>query len=259
MSKKDTPQEKLPIPVAEGTDAPFLLYAGDDEKVHVRVLIHAETIWLPQRLMAELFQTTPDNIGLHLKNIYAEGELAEAATTEDFSVVQNEGGRAVRRTLKHYGLDAIIAVGYLGRQYRLKVATGEAATVRMSRGQLVVTVPGKPDAERVKAMLQRWYLARAKAVFGEVLDACLPRFKGQPPPRLILRAMQSRWGSLSLAGTMTLNANLVRAPRACIEYVVIHELCHLRHRDHDASFFRLLRRVMSDWEKRKQRLEAALL
>lgn len=112
MSKKQTPTEKQPIMVTEGAEAPFLLYAGDNEKVHVRVLIHAETLWLPQRLMAELFQTTPDNIGLHLRNIYAEGELVEKATTEDFSVVQNEGGRAVRRILKHYSLDAIIAVGY---------------------------------------------------------------------------------------------------------------------------------------------------
>ena len=92
MSKKSIP----PAPPAL-METPFLLYAGDDEKVHVRVLIHGETLWLPQRLMAELFQTTPDNISLHLKNIFTEGELAEAATAEDFSVVQNEGGRAVRR------------------------------------------------------------------------------------------------------------------------------------------------------------------
>jgi hypothetical protein len=71
--------------------------------------------------------------------------------------------------------------------------------------------------------------------------------------------MQSRWGSLSPAGTMTLNANLVRAPRACIEYVVVHELCHLKHRDHDTKFFRLLGQLMPDWEKRKRRLETALL
>jgi hypothetical protein len=93
----------------------------------------------------------------------------------------------------------------------------------------------------------------------DVLDEFLPRFKGCQRPRLIVRAMQSRWGSLSQGGTMTLNANLVRAPRACIEYVVVHELCHLKHRDHAASFFRLLGRVMPDWEKRKQRLETALL
>lgn len=110
MSKKTTPpsQAQPPAPM----ETPFLLYAGDDEKVHVQVLIHADTLWLPQRLMAELFQTTTDNISLHLKNIYAEGELAEAATAEDFSVVQNEGGRDVRRKLRHYNLDAIIAVGY---------------------------------------------------------------------------------------------------------------------------------------------------
>lgn len=99
-------------PPSSPMETPFLLYAGGDEKVHVRVLIHGETLWLPQRLMAELFQTTSDNISLHLKNIFAEGELVEVATAEDFSVVQNEGGRAVRRMLRHYNLDAIIAVGY---------------------------------------------------------------------------------------------------------------------------------------------------
>lgn len=59
MTKKETSTAKPPITVSAGAEAPFLLYAGDDEKVHVRVLIHAETLWLPQRLMAELFQTTP--------------------------------------------------------------------------------------------------------------------------------------------------------------------------------------------------------
>lgn len=147
---------------------------------------------------------------------------------------------------------------YLGRQYRLKVMEGEAS-VRATRGQLIVTLSGRADPDRVRGMLHRWYLDHAKRVFGEVLDQCLPRFRGYRCPRLIVRAMQSRWGSLSPAGSMTLNANLVRAPRACIEYVVTHELCHLRHRDHDAAFYRQLERLMPDWEKRKQRLETALL
>ncbi len=148
---------------------------------------------------------------------------------------------------------------YLGRQYRLKVMTGEPASVKMNRGHLVVTILGKSDPDVVKALLHRWYLDHARQVFIDVLDKFLPRFKGYQRPRLTVRAMQSRWGSLSQAGTMTLNANLVRAPRACIEYVVAHELCHLKHRDHDTSFFRLLGQVMPDWEKRKQRLETALL
>lgn len=148
---------------------------------------------------------------------------------------------------------------YLGRQYRLKLVSGEPPSVRMSRGHLVVTMPGKATPERVNALLWRWYLDHARAVFKEVLNQVLLRFKGHQPPRVIVRAMQSRWGSLSAAGTMTLNANLIRAPRACIEYVVAHELCHLKHRDHDAGFYRLLGRVMPDWETRKVRLETALL
>lgn len=94
------------------TQTPFIIYGTDNEQIKVRVLLQNETIWLPQRGIAELFDTTPDNISLHLKNIYADEELEEKATSEEFSVVQNEGGRSVKRTLKCYNLDAIIAVGY---------------------------------------------------------------------------------------------------------------------------------------------------
>jgi predicted metal-dependent hydrolase len=150
---------------------------------------------------------------------------------------------------------------YLGRQYRLKLMPCDTSGVKLTRGQLLVSLAGgpDPDPDRVKALLHRWYLDRAHVVFSDVLDTSLRHFKGIEQPRLIVRAMQSRWGSLSRAGTITLNVNLVRAPRACIEYVVTHELCHTKHRDHDARFFKLLGQVMPDWEQRKQRLEAALL
>jgi len=69
-------------------------------------------VWLSQAQMAELFETSSDNISLHLKNIYKEQELNESSTAEDFSVVRQEGARQVRRKLKHYNLDAIISVGY---------------------------------------------------------------------------------------------------------------------------------------------------
>lgn len=148
---------------------------------------------------------------------------------------------------------------YLGRQYRLKVGLGDTASVRMSRGQLLVTLPGQASPERVKQLLQRWYLDHARQIYGEIIDTCLTRFKGHTRPLLIVRSMQSRWGSLSAAGSITLNLRLIGAPRVCIEYVVMHELCHLQFRDHDVKFYRLLARLMPDWEKRKCRLEAALL
>jgi predicted metal-dependent hydrolase len=148
---------------------------------------------------------------------------------------------------------------YLGRQYRLTLSRGDSTPVKLARGRLLVSVPGEPVPERIKALLHRWYIDRARIVFGAALEASLLRFNGAQQPRLIVRAMQSRWGSLSRAGTMTLNVNLVRAPRSCIEYVVTHELCHLEHRGHNAHFFKLLGQVMPDWEQRKQRLETALL
>lgn len=90
----------------------ILLYSNDGEKAFVSVVFRDETFWLTQSGMAELFDCTTDNISLHLKNIYAEEELTLQATAEKFSVVRQEGARQVRRTLEHYNLDAIIAVGY---------------------------------------------------------------------------------------------------------------------------------------------------
>ena len=112
MNKKDAAKESLPIPVAEGTEAPFLLYAGDDGKVHVNVLIHAETLWLPLARIAELFDVQVPGISKHLKNIFDTGELSRKATVSKMEIVQTEGGRSVRRNIDYYNLDAIVAVGY---------------------------------------------------------------------------------------------------------------------------------------------------
>ncbi|MFT5756454.1 MAG: hypothetical protein ACI9LM_001171 [Alteromonadaceae bacterium] len=78
----------------------------------IQVQLAQQSLWLSQALMADLFETSTDNISLHLKNIYSEGELEEQSTTEEYSVVRQEGKRKVKRQLKHYNLDAIISVGY---------------------------------------------------------------------------------------------------------------------------------------------------
>lgn len=89
-----------------------LLYGDESGKEYISVVFKDETFWLTQKGMAELFDCSTDNISLHLKNIYADGELEQTATTEKISVVRTEGTREVSRTLDHYNLDAIIAVGY---------------------------------------------------------------------------------------------------------------------------------------------------
>ena len=90
----------------------FIIYNTPDEDIRINTAVKDETIWLTQKGMSELFGCSTDNISLHLKNIYADGELNPESTAEDFSVVRQEGERSIKRTLKFYNLDAIISVGY---------------------------------------------------------------------------------------------------------------------------------------------------
>ncbi|WP_038794291.1 M48 family metallopeptidase [Burkholderia pseudomallei] len=154
---------------------------------------------------------------------------------------------------------------YLGRQYRLRVKANEPGArhdqVRLTRGEMLVVSPGKLSPEKVKELLRRWYLGRAREVFDTILTSAFHTFErfGHEKPRIAVREMRGRWGSLSPRGQMTLNSRLIQAPRPCIEYVIIHELCHLIHKNHSPGFFALLGQVMPDWKARKQRLEQALL
>ncbi|MFC3284474.1 RhuM family protein [Litchfieldella rifensis] len=91
---------------------PIIIYEDADKTVDVRLDASQDTVWLTQRQMGTLFDTTPENVLMHLKNIFRDGELPEQATTKDFLAVQIEGKREVKRSLKHYNLDAIISVGY---------------------------------------------------------------------------------------------------------------------------------------------------
>ena len=88
------------------------IFQSEDRQIQVQVRFEGDTVWLSQKMMAELFEKDSDTIGLHLKNIYREQELSENSTTELFSVVQKEGTRNVERTIKFFNLDAIISVGY---------------------------------------------------------------------------------------------------------------------------------------------------
>ncbi len=106
----------------------LILYTTEDGKSQIQLRANDHTVWLSQREMAQLFDVSTDNVGLHLKNIYQDGELAREATAEESSVVQNEGDREVRRPVTLYNLDAILAVGYRvrsprGVQFRLWAST----------------------------------------------------------------------------------------------------------------------------------------
>ncbi|OHX13455.1 metal-dependent hydrolase [Chromobacterium sphagni] len=146
---------------------------------------------------------------------------------------------------------------YLGKQYVLKVIENpaEKPAVKLLRGKIEVTVKEK-SADKISALLFDWYTARAKEVFARRRDAMLEQalwVSGKPPLRVL--TMQTQWGSCSPAGRLTLNPHLVKAPRDCIDYVILHELCHLAEHNHSERFYRLMGQVMPDWEKVKLRLD----
>lgn len=146
---------------------------------------------------------------------------------------------------------------YLGKQYLLKVieAPEQAQGVKLLRGKLEVSVRSR-ESKKVRELLTDWYKARAKAVFAARLDAILEQavWVSERPPLRIL-TMRTQWGSCSPNGRITLNPHLVKAPRDCIDYVILHELCHIAEHNHSERFYRLMNQVMSEWEKVKTRLD----
>lgn len=146
---------------------------------------------------------------------------------------------------------------YLGRRHMLKVLPSESAEpgVRLWRGRLEITVV-RPDAFAVRKLLEDWYRQRAADIYTKVIEEMAPRTglrRALPPMRLL--SMRTQWGSCSPKGEVLLNPHLIKAPRPCIEYVVAHELCHLREHNHSERFYRHLSRALPEWETRKAELD----
>ncbi len=145
---------------------------------------------------------------------------------------------------------------YLGRQYRLSVQTGPAKVWRAG-GRIFVQVPGKLAPAKVRRAMQEWYVDRAREVFRERLDHLRSGHArlGRLRPLIRVLWMTRCWGSCSTAGTVSLNAELVRAPLSSIDYVIVHELCHLLEPRHSERFYRLLGKFAPEWRRHRDRLD----
>lgn len=146
---------------------------------------------------------------------------------------------------------------YLGRQYRLKVVEGKAEEVKLLYGKLLIETADPGNRQRVKSLLQGWYRLKAKAIFSERYDFCLrqvARLGIEHNGGVQLRFMTKRWGSCTNQGNIILNPELIAAPKDCIDYVITHELCHIKERNHSQAFYKLMAAVMKDWELRRKRL-----
>lgn len=146
---------------------------------------------------------------------------------------------------------------YLGRRYTLKVErTGDTkSTVKLLQGKLQVSCKD-PNSEHVCRLLESWYRERARKTFQQRLDAVSASvFWLSNPPTLKLISMRKQWGSCSSSGTVILNPNLIKAPKECIDYVIAHELCHLKEHNHSSRFYRELDGVFPNWRSVKGRLD----
>lgn len=146
---------------------------------------------------------------------------------------------------------------YLGRQYRLKIIECEIREAKLMGGYLHVHAPNPNDHGGVRKLVERWYRDHAVRILNHRLKICYESMKKFDLPALVpvFRKMDKRWGSCSTSGKIMLNTELARAPIDAIDYVVTHELCHLKYPHHGKEFYQLLERVMPDWERRKERLE----
>jgi predicted metal-dependent hydrolase len=148
---------------------------------------------------------------------------------------------------------------YLGKQYRLRVqVTTEEERVRYYRGFIMLMVRDTNNFSRKAGLMEDWYRAKARKVFEDSLDKLYPFVQKYDiqKPSIDFRIMKARWGSALVdSNTIHLNFDLIKAPKYCIDYVVLHELIHFKYNDHSDNFYKMLFSLMPDWEKRKTLLD----
>lgn len=145
---------------------------------------------------------------------------------------------------------------YLGRQYKLIVKASKSNSVSLSKGIIICsTVDSVKNTASTKEQLEAWYLKKAKEIFVQRYNEVLKNFNYREQPKLVIKKMEKRWGSFIRGKSIVLNPLLICASKDCIDYVITHELCHVKYRDHNKAFYRLLDVKYPRWEVIKEKLE----
>ena len=149
---------------------------------------------------------------------------------------------------------------YLGRQYKLMVRKAKEDKVNLKHGRLLLfTSKSVSDKNNNKKILQNWYTERTEKIFLDEYKKVLKIFDYNFEPQLATREMNKRWGSFLNNKKIILNPRLIQAPKECIDYVITHELCHMKHKKHDTKFYNALKSKIPNWEEIKEKLELRFL
>ncbi|MEI8234160.1 MAG: SprT family zinc-dependent metalloprotease [Verrucomicrobiota bacterium] len=153
------------------------------------------------------------------------------------------------------------SIRYLGRQFRLRIIRADQERVVLGKLGIEVHVGHAASVAHAGKLLENWFDQRARTCVARRFAHCLElvRIHGIEASGFALRKMPKRWGSCTLKGRLLLNPNLVKTPTQCIDYVIVHELCHLREHGHTPAFYRLLTKILPDWPKRKAQLERCVI
>ena len=145
---------------------------------------------------------------------------------------------------------------YLGRQHKLLVRKGRGDTATLTRGQLTVhTIKSVSDSRHNKKLVDSWFANKTSRVFQDRFTEMLFKFDYKNTPKLSIREMKRRWGSFYNQDRIFLNPKLIHTSKDCIDYVITHELCHIKYKNHDKKFYELLNQKFPKWEKVKEKLE----
>lgn len=146
---------------------------------------------------------------------------------------------------------------YLGRQHQLLVKQGSEDKVSLLRGVLLVqTTKSVTDSTYTKKLLTNWFKKKTDKIFADRFDVMKERFDYKQMPTLSMRVMKKRWGSFVSKEKIVLHPKLIHVSKDCIDYVIVHELCHMRYKNHDQKFFAFLNEKYPRWEKKKEKLES---
>lgn len=196
--------------------------------------------------------------------------VPESMSIEEIQVRVNKRRMWIKKHIKFYTQNKMRTVAeyksgstikYLGKQYRLKIVETDKNSIKLVGRFLEVRV-NDIDSKIVEKMIGEWYRSHALLYFNRMIEKCLTKVGkyGVKPPILTVRKMKSRWGScIQKKSKIIINTNLIKEPSQCIEYVLMHELCHLKYPSHNNQFYTFFTVVMPDWRIRKSKLEKLFL
>jgi predicted metal-dependent hydrolase len=149
---------------------------------------------------------------------------------------------------------------YLGKNYRLKVNESNTNSVKLKGGYILISIKDKHNKKMIEKELKKWYKSKAITHFQNLFDNRLSLAKelSDIETSLNFKWFNNRWGSCFKDGTVSLNLDLIKAPKECIDYVIVHEMCHLVHHNHSKKFYTVLDKKLPNWRDLKEKLERLL-